>query len=83
MTAPASVPQEMMEASFHHCVVSPPRSGTIIFETMKVRMIETIEVSQTSEVKRRLEIHLVGVAILCLGDAFVEEVEMRRLKPAS
>ena len=47
MTAPARVPQEMMEASFHHCEVSPPRSGTIIFETIKVRMIETIEVSQT------------------------------------
>ena len=29
ITAPASVPQEMMVASFHHCVVSPPSVGMI------------------------------------------------------
>ena len=29
ITAPASVPQEMMLASFHHSVVSPPRLGII------------------------------------------------------
>src|ERR1051325_2591816 len=49
--APASVPQEMMAASFHHSVSFPPSSGIIILETTNVRMMETIEVSQTSEVK--------------------------------
>ena len=32
MTAPASVPQEMIVASFHHCVVSPPRLGNDVAE---------------------------------------------------
>src|ERR1017187_7896449 len=50
MSAPARVPQEMMEASFHHSVPSP-RVGIIRYETMKVRMMETMEVIQTSEVK--------------------------------
>src|SRR5437773_11426874 len=48
--APASVPQEMMVESFHHNVPSPPRSGMISLETMKVRVMETNEVIQTSEV---------------------------------
>ncbi len=34
MIAPARVPQEMMVASFHHCVESPPRSGIMRYETM-------------------------------------------------
>src|ERR1043166_3938106 len=50
MMAPASVPQEMIIASFHHSVVSPPSVGIIILDTMKVRMMDTIEVSHTSEV---------------------------------
>src|SRR5947209_4783292 len=50
MTAPASVPQEMMSASFHHSEVSPFSSGIMNFEMMNVRMMETIEVSHTSEV---------------------------------
>ena len=32
MIAPASVPQVMMVASFHHSVVSPASSGTSAFE---------------------------------------------------
>src|SRR5215510_4039943 len=51
MIAPASVPQEMMVESFHHSVLSPPRSGMISLETTKVRMIETNEVIQTREVR--------------------------------
>ena len=50
MIAPARVPHEMMEASFHQSVPSP-RVGIIILETMKVRMMETMDVIQTSEVK--------------------------------
>src|ERR1035437_7475011 len=50
MTAPARVPQEMMEASFHHSVPSP-RVGIIRRVTMKVRMMETMDVIHTSEVK--------------------------------
>jgi len=33
ITAPASVPHEMMVASFHHKVLSPPRTGIIRYET--------------------------------------------------
>ncbi len=52
ITAPASVPQEMINASFHHSVVSAvgPSDGTISLETTKVRAMEINEVSQTSEV---------------------------------
>jgi hypothetical protein len=50
MMAPASVPQEIMVASFHHCESSPPSAGIIAFETTKVRMMETAEVIQTREV---------------------------------
>ena len=50
MTAPASVPQEMIVASFHHCVLSPPRVGMMTEEITYVMAMETIEVSQTSEV---------------------------------
>src|SRR5262249_44198389 len=49
--APARVPQEMMLASFHHRLVSPARFGIISQEITKVRMMETKEVTQTSEVK--------------------------------
>src|ERR1700722_18186555 len=49
MTAPASVPHEMIEASFHHRVPSP-RWGIISYETMKVRMMEVMDVIHTSDV---------------------------------
>src|SRR5438270_10350079 len=49
MMAPARVPQEMMMESFHQSDPSP-RLGMISLETMKVRIMETIEVIQTSEV---------------------------------
>src|SRR5580765_9049693 len=51
MIAPASVPQEMMVESFHLRVASPPRSGMLSLETMKVKIMETKEVIQTSEVR--------------------------------
>src|SRR5580698_3738138 len=50
ITAPASVPQEMIEASFHHSVPSPLRSGTMIEEMKYVSAIDTTEVIHTSEV---------------------------------
>src|SRR5260370_10264027 len=50
ITAPARVPQEMIEASFHHCVLSSPREGMIAAEIAKVMAMEISEVSQTSEV---------------------------------
>src|SRR5260221_4729277 len=50
MMAPASVPQEMMVASFHHCDSSPPRIGMMSDETMYVRAMETAEVIHTREV---------------------------------
>jgi hypothetical protein len=46
MTAPASVPNEMIADSFHHIEPSP-RSGISMKETMKVSTIETIDVSHT------------------------------------
>ena len=51
MIAPASVPQEMMVASFHQSVLSLPNTGTIKYETTYVSAIETIEVIQTREVR--------------------------------
>src|SRR5205085_1554652 len=50
MTAPASVPQEMIVASFHQSVGSPPRLGMMRYETRYVSAIEMSEVSQTSDV---------------------------------
>src|SRR5262249_10616904 len=50
MMAPASVPQEMMTASFHQSVVSPARLGTSAQERRNVMAMETSEVSHTSEV---------------------------------
>src|ERR1700746_3130788 len=50
MIAPARVPQEIMEESFHHSEVSPPRLGMMKKETRYVSAIETNEVIQTSEV---------------------------------
>src|SRR5215831_13687480 len=50
MMAPARVPQVMTADSFHHMLVSPPRSGIRILDSTKVRTTETIEVSQTSDV---------------------------------
>src|ERR1700720_2664743 len=50
MMAPASVPQEIMVASFHHCEESPPRVGMIRQETKNVKAMETTEVIQTREV---------------------------------
>src|SRR5438876_10848798 len=48
--APARVPHGIIAASFHQRVVSPPRLGTMSFETTNVNTTETIEVIQTSEV---------------------------------
>src|SRR5215469_5520138 len=50
MTAPAKVPQEMITASFHHCVLSWPSTGITKYEITNVRMIDTIDVIHTSEV---------------------------------
>src|SRR6266851_10370703 len=50
MIAPASVPQEMMAASFHHSDGLPPSVGMMALETMNVSTMETIEVIQTSDV---------------------------------
>ncbi len=49
MTAPASVPQEMIVESFHQSVPSP-RSAIVRPETTKVSPIDTIEVSHTRNV---------------------------------
>src|SRR5262245_58677318 len=50
MMAPASVPQLMISDSFHQSVGSPPMFGISSRDTTNVRMTETIEVSQTSDV---------------------------------
>src|ERR1043165_3206688 len=54
MIAPASVPHVITAESFHQSVESPPRSGTIIFDTMNVSTTERIEVSQTRSEERRV-----------------------------
>src|SRR5258706_4829069 len=50
ITAPARVPHEIMVASFHHKLPSPPSSGTMKREITYVSAIEMMEVSHTSEV---------------------------------
>src|SRR3954471_12480590 len=51
ITVPARVPHEIISESFHHKVSLPPKVGIINFETMKVAMMEKIEVIHTSDVK--------------------------------
>ena len=83
ITAPASVPQEMMVASFHHCDVSPPRSGMMtVGDQRRSEPMETIEVIQTSEVSGDFEIHFVDIAEPRLGDGAVDEVGDRARRPA-
>src|SRR5215470_2923720 len=65
--APASVPQEMMVESFHHNVVSPPRSGMISLDTIKVSAMETNEVIQTSDVNGASKFILSALPYLALA----------------
>ena len=74
MTAPASVPQEMMVASFHHCVASPPRSGMMSVRDDVGEHDGDDRGEPDQRGQRRFEVHLVGVAVARLGDGFVEEV---------
>src|SRR5450755_1203533 len=69
MMAPANVPQEMMLASFHHCVVSPARLGTMIEEIRKVTATEISEVSHTSQVRGVSKFILSAVPNLALAIA--------------
>src|SRR5712664_285160 len=50
MIAPASVPHEIMVASFHHWVGSPASVGIVSLETINVITTETIDVIHTKEV---------------------------------
>src|SRR5437763_1136120 len=72
--APASVPQEMMVESFHHSVLSFPRLGMISLETMKVRVMETNEVIQTSEVSGASKL------VIRRADALLESAIANRIK---
>src|SRR5437773_9339714 len=58
MSAPASVPQLMIVASFHHMDPSPFRSGIIMELTTKVSPMERMEVSQTSVVRGASKLNL-------------------------
>src|SRR5437762_4476754 len=50
MIAPASVPQVMIDASFHHNPLPLPMSEMSTHEAAKVHRIEMIEAIQTSDV---------------------------------
>src|ERR1700738_4806639 len=50
ISAPASVPQVITVESFHHNEVSPPKSGTIKYDTTYVSPMDTSDVSQTRNV---------------------------------
>src|SRR5687767_10582948 len=50
MIAPASVPHEIITASFHHSVLFPASSGIVSHETTNVIATETIDVIHTSDV---------------------------------
>ena len=71
MIAPASVPQVMIAESFHHSVPSP-RSGISRYETTKVMHDRDDRGQPDEERERRLEVHLVGVAVPGLGDRLVD-----------
>src|ERR1700691_5579666 len=51
MIAPASVPQVMIDDSFHHCVSSPPSIGTRTYDAPNVKTIDTSDVTHTSCVR--------------------------------
>src|SRR5579862_5817739 len=71
ITAPANVPQEIIEASFHHCEVSPPRVGMMRYETAYVAAIETIDVIQTSDVNGVSKFILSALPYLALAIALL------------
>src|SRR3954471_22726475 len=50
MIAPASVPHVITLDSFHHRLLSPPRSGIMKYDTMYVSTTERIDVSHTRNV---------------------------------
>src|ERR1700733_8817197 len=50
MMAPARVPHVMMSESFHQRVSSPPSIGMSAAEATNVKITDTIEVIQTSDV---------------------------------
>src|SRR5437764_5288039 len=69
MIAPASVPQVMIDESFHHIVASPPRFGMRRYEMRNVSATETIDVSQTSDVRGCSKLKLSASAYLILAIA--------------
>src|SRR5450759_1099653 len=75
MTAPASVPHEMMVASFHQSVGLPPSSGMIALETMNVRTMEMIEVSHTSDVSGASKFMTAAAAYRALATASLMKYE--------
>ena len=74
MIAPASVPQVMIDDSFHHSVVSPARFGISNHDRAYVSTTETMDVSHTSDVSGASKFILVGVFVLCFRDGAVDEV---------
>src|SRR5262245_16835234 len=67
MTAPARVPQVITVDSFHHSVVSPPRSGIRSRESAYVRATEMIEVNHTSDVSGASKFILAAFSYLLLA----------------
>src|SRR6266404_2884992 len=69
MIAPASVPQEMIVDGFNQRVGSPPKSGMISLETMKVKIIDPKDVIQTREVRGASKFMLSELPYLALAMA--------------
>src|SRR5215469_14916928 len=67
ISAPASVPQLITVASFHHNVSSPLRLGIIIELMTYVRAMERIEVSHTSVVRGASKLNLSALPYLLLA----------------
>src|SRR5438045_4309072 len=64
MMAPARVPQEMIVASFHHCVASPPSAGIMSAEITYVSAIDTREDRKSTRLNSS---HLgISYAVFCL-----------------
>ena len=77
MTAPASVPHEMIAASFHHSVASPLSVGNHQLGDDESEDDGDNGREPHQRRQRRFKVHVVGVPVAGLGDGFIDEIRTR------
>ena len=77
ISAPASVPQEMIDASFHHCVVSPPKIGNDEIRNDVGGNDRNNRGEPDQRSQRRFKIHLVGIAEAGFRNRAIDEICQR------